>query len=373
MSEGKAQSRRVAVTLFIIGLVVGVAAGYALTSNQISGLQSQVLDLTKRTVDLEKQMVGLQRPSYAFVFGAKSFTLVSTVSNEAILKQDVPYTVWVANHYLDAGGRVWGVGLPKSLGLIHVIDPMTLKLVETVETGSYTNNVEVTPNGKFAFAPISGRDEVWVFDTSTLAIVKKVKTGLWSCDMDFTPDGRFAYVPNRNDDTVSVIDVEKLEVVKTIQLEKGTAPFMLTVSPNGKYVFVEDPATRGENLNQEATGARKSEAVIDVASNAVIKYITLDGTPVEDEFSPDSKYAYVTLPDVGRVAVIDVGTLSILKVIDVGKRPIGLEVRPDGKYVYIANSGSDTLSVIDTSTNEVVKTIIVGKGPVGLILLPRPR
>jgi len=367
------QARRIGITAFIVGVVIGAAGGYGLTSGQISSLQGQILDLTRRTSDLEKQIASLQRPTYAFMWGSKSFTLISTVSNDVVVAQEVPYSVWIANHYLDSNGRVWGVGLPKSTGLIFVIDPLTLKLVKTFDTGAFINNVEVTPDGKLALVPVSGKDEVWVYDTVRLELVKKIKGGLWPCDVDFTPDGKMAYVPNRNDDTVSVIDVAKLEIVKTIQFEKGAAPYMLTVSPNGRYVFVENPATRGENMNLEPTGARKSEGVIDVATNAVIKYITLDGTPVADEFTPDSRLAYVTLIDVGKVAVVDVGTLSVVKVVEVGRRPIGVDVRPDGKFVYIANAGSDNVSVIDTARNEVVKTIATGKGPVASLILPRAK
>lgn len=322
---------------------------------------------------LQRQVDELRKPTYLFLFGSKSFTLINPVNHEPVLVHPVDYSIWVANHYLDSKGRVWGVGLPKTEGLVLVIDPVSLQLVKFIQTGGFINNAEVTPDGKYAFAPISGKDETWVIDTVSFEVVKKLKGGLWPCDVDFTPDGKWAYIPNRNDDTVSVVDVAKLEIVNTIQFEKGSAPYMLSVSPNGKQVWVENPATRGENLKLEPTGARKSEAVIDVVTNNVLKYITLDGSPVTDEVTPDGKLVYVTLIDVGQVAVIDVATLSVVKYVPVGKRPISLEPTADGKYMYAANAGSDTVSVIDTATNAVVKTINVGKGPVGFIRLPRTR
>jgi YVTN family beta-propeller protein len=71
---------------------------------------------------------------------------------------------------------------------------------------------------------------------------------------------------------------------------------------------------------------------------------------------------YGTVPGANEVVVINPATRAVTKTLTVGSTPGSLCVSPDGSTVYVANGGSTTLSVISTSTNTVSSTINLGSG-----------
>ena len=76
--------------------------------------------------------------------------------------------------------------------------------------------------------------------------------------------------------------------------------------------------------------------------------------------------AYVGLFGDNAVAVIDTATNKVVKTLPVPTGPEGLVASPDGTRVYASSAGDSTVSVISTVTDRVVSTIEVGKMPHGL-------
>src|SRR5262245_26624273 len=73
--------------------------------------------------------------------------------------------------------------------------------------------------------------------------------------------------------------------------------------------------------------------------------------------------AYVGLFKDNAVAVIDTATNSLLKTIPAPAGPHGLVVTPDARSIYVSSDGDSKVSVIDTLTDTVTATIEVGKTP----------
>jgi len=364
-------SRYVFLTIGVgIGIAVGITIGFGALNSMTLDLQTR---LDKAQEDISTLILQLntkgKEPSgiigeryYIYAFGKESVSIIDPLNNNIILQSDVPYTVWPANHYLDQNGLLWTRDMADKSNT-KVIDPRTLKLIENIHVGGVINPVEVTPDGKLVFIPASSHNEVWVVDIESFEVLKKIPVGLFPCDVDFTPDGELLYVPNRDSDTVSVISVPQLQVIETIDFPEGDAPFMLTVSHDGKYVFVENYGKRSDGTD---LGGGKSESIIDVSTNKIIKTVDLGGRPGVSEPTPDGKFTYIGVQDIGSVAVLDISKLEIVKHIPVGKGPKGLLVGADGKHVYVPNSKEDTLSVIEIATNKVIKTLKVGEGPIAV-------
>jgi len=83
--------------------------------------------------------------------------------------------------------------------------------------------------------------------------------------------------------------------------------------------------------------------------------------------SPDGTRAIVPMtgsysPSItgNTIAVIDTATDQVLKTLTVGDRPQDVAFSEDGSRAYVTNSSSATLSVIDLSTLSVIDTISVG-------------
>lgn len=364
-AKGMASSRTM-VTVSLVLLILGLLVGYLTRSPEVLTLNQEVVSAKEKIASLSDQLSKLEHPHSVLVFGNNTVSLIDGRSHTLFVKIRVDYWVWPGNHYVDSQKRLWGVTYPPYN--VAVIDPKTLEVVKTMEIGEHLEPLEVTPDGRLAFVPVAGLNEVWAIDTSSFEVMRKIHVGKWPTDIDMSPDGSRVYVPNRDDDTISVIDVATLEVLANIPVDEGIAPYMLTVSPDGKYVFAEGPATRSDG---SATGALKSEVIIDAEANKVIKLITLPGNPIVSEFTPDGKTAFIALTDVGQVAVIDVEELEISATIPVGKNPAALDMSPDGRFAYIPNLDDGTLSIIDTQATKVITTVDVGEKPLAVVVIPQ--
>ncbi|MBK8698469.1 MAG: hypothetical protein IPN29_02570 [Saprospiraceae bacterium] len=63
------------------------------------------------------------------------------------------------------------------------------------------------------------------------------------------------------------------------------------------------------------------------------------------------------------VTAIDVATDKILKNITVGTNPNWIEFTSDGKFAVVSNTSSNDASIIDIEKWKVVETVPVGKNP----------
>jgi YVTN family beta-propeller protein len=171
-----------------------------------------------------------------------------------------------------------------------------------------------------------------------------------------------AYVCNSLDDTVTVIDVGSLKTIDTIRMDWGTkrsvprwpfslgsvmvanAPMNATFTPDKKHLWV--PNAKGRNI-----------AVVDVATNKIVRKIALPMDPCDVNFTPDGSKAIATqIGDTfvtqGGVVIIDVATGTASPLIHTGTQPEELVITPDGKRVY---NVSKSMWVIDVE-KAVVET-----------------
>jgi YVTN family beta-propeller protein len=84
----------------------------------------------------------------------------------------------------------------------------------------------------------------------------------------------------------------------------------------------------------------------------------------------ETRKAYVGLFKDNAVAVVDLATNRVLKTIPIPAGPHGLVITPDGRKVYVSSDGASTVSIIETSTDQVAGTIEVGPNPHGLAISP---
>ena len=90
-------------------------------------------------------------------------------------------------------------------------------------------------------------------------------------------------------------------------------------------------------------------------------------SPLELLLSSDGTRLYVLCNQSDEVRVLDAATYALIKSISVGHVPRGFSLSPDGTRLFVVNSWDDTVSVIDTRTLEVVATWPVGAEPSGVV------
>src|SRR5215813_14265375 len=134
---------------------------------------------------------------------------------------------------------------------IHIIDPVTNKVVGEIKGIEAPHGVAVAPDGSRIYVSEQAGNTVTVVDGKTLQVTKRIPLSGNPNLIDMTPDGRWIYVAialTWNDLSefpqikanasggVDIIDTASLENVKTIPLKGGVHD--LNVTPDGKYVIV---------------------------------------------------------------------------------------------------------------------------------------
>jgi YVTN family beta-propeller protein len=220
--------------------------------------------------------------------------------------------------------------------------------------------VAFTADGRRAY--VSVHDEanrapnaVLVLDTQTRAITARIPSESYPFTITVSPNGRQVYVPNHDADLVSVIDAGTNEVVKKIQVKPN--PHDVAFSVDGRRAYV---ANHASNL----------VTVVDTKNGAVLAEIPVGRSPHSIAMSPDGSRIYVAQYDADSIAVIDPAAYTVMATVPVQREPQSVEFAPDGKHAYVVNDGSNTVSVIDTATDQVTATVAVGQTPTDIFVSP---
>ena len=75
----------------------------------------------------------------------------------------------------------------------------------------------------------------------------------------------------------------------------------------------------------------------------------------------------------GTNEVLDGSTPAVRGSQKLGKVPVAVAWTPDGRYAYVTVTGENKVAVIDTARMEVVKELPTGKQPWGLVIMPSPQ
>src|SRR3984957_1201003 len=227
-----------------------------------------------------------------------------------------------------------------------------------------------------AFAPRACADTVVVacksefqlalVDPATEKVLVKLPTGLGPHEVAVSPDGRTAYVSNfgrysvypagdtahdKAGNTITVVDLLERKVKATFDLGTHTGPHGMTVSHDGKLVWLTTETPQAVLEIDSATGK-----ILHAWNTTQQRSHMIVATPNETKF-------YVTNTVSGSVSVIDRSTGEV-KVVATGPGTEGIAISPDGKEVWAASGLDDKISIISTATDAIVAAFPSGgKGP----------
>jgi YVTN family beta-propeller protein len=195
-------------------------------------------------------------------------------------------------------------------------------------------------------------------DPSTVKI-DPITVGNFPFGISLTSDGAYAYVSNYGDGTVSAIRTSDNSVIDTDPstvnidpIKVGALPIGVSVTPNGEYVYVSNSGDGTVSVIRTS-----DNSVIDTDPSTVeIDPIKVGDGPAGVSVTPNGKYVYVNNSGDGTVSVIRTSDNSVIDMdpstveidsIKVGKQPYGgIAVSPDGESVYVGNYEDGTVSVI---------------------------
>ncbi|MDB5871781.1 MAG: hypothetical protein JWQ07_1223 [Ramlibacter sp.] len=246
-------------------------------------------------------------------------------------------TLWVANN---AEGR--------NDGSLTPIDPKTGKPGTPIAVDD-PYNLYWSPDGRYAIVVAEARKRLDFRDPQTMKLEFSIPTP--DCaginHADFSIDGRYALFTCEFGGAISKVDMVNRRVVGTIRL-------------SSKF---DQPGVQ-EALEKEA--AKKPMAGMMGHSHGEPLKGSLLGMPQDVRASPNGKRFFVADMVADGVHVVDFETFRQVAFIPTGVGTHGLYPSRDGKRLYVANRGSNkirggrhgsgSVSVIDFATEKIVAT-----------------
>ena len=244
-------------------------------------------------------------------------------------------TLWVANN---AEGRTDGSLTP--------IDPLTGKPGASVPVAD-PYNMYWSPDGKYAIVVAEAYKRLDFRDARTMKLEYSIATPKCAGinHADFSIDGRYALLTCEFGGALTKVDLVNRSVLGTIRLSPYfNRPDALAIidKPGKKPKFVPDPAQLGAEI------------------------CTTPGMPQDVRVSPDGKLFYVADMMADGVHVVEGESFRQIGFIATGVGAHGLYPSRDGKLLYVANRGSNVIrgkpggpgsvSTIDFATGKVTQT-----------------
>ena len=248
----------------------------------------------------------------------KTLSLIALPSGDTIKTIDLgeyraPHDV----RWVDGTQVVVTVEGSKALLLVNVTSGAIERVFRTEQEVSHMLALSTDRTRLYCSNMRSG--SVTAFDFKTGAKIKDVPTGKECEGVGVTPDGRWVWAGNRAEDTISIIDTRTLEVTKRIP--SPGFPYRVQFTPDGKLALI--PHANSSSL-----------VIADVASQSIVKAITLGMTKVEKPSTagvfphPDNRHVFVTVRNDNSMLVLDLVSGETLARVDVQNSPDGVAYSP---------------------------------------------
>jgi YVTN family beta-propeller protein len=250
---------------------------------------------------------------------------------------------------------------------LDVVDGKTLKVIKKIPLTGHPNNMAVGKDGKRVYVGIiQAPGGVDVIDTASMTRVKNVPTKGTIHNAYVTPDGKYVVAGSIQGKTINVIDASTEETAWTLEMDLGLRPMTFNSNPDGstKWIFAQLTGLNGF-------------AVIDFATRKEIKRIQNPDLPPGKSTVPEGSD-----PSHGMAVTADGKTLVVCSRLNnylysyslPDLKPIGgaeltgkgagwVTLTPDGKTAYVANPVTNDVSVVDIASMKEITKIPVGAVP----------
>ncbi len=237
-------------------------------------------------------------------------------------------------------------------------------LLHSVTAGDRPSEVAFTPDGSLAVVANLDSSFASIVDVAT-GLETEVPISTRGSQVEISPDGVYAYVAVVTADGVWRIDLLTSSVAgpKLATGNMGSIGYLysqtsdLKLSHDGQTL-----ATCGSFTNQLT--------LIDTPSWSVVANVPVPGFPVRAIFDPADDLIFVTSRDTDRVYVVsnDGPSSAVITSFPAGDQPLDLSLSPDGSLLYVAAFGNEAVRVHDTATGSLLATLSLPDPPAGLRL-----
>lgn len=249
---------------------------------------------------------------------------------------------------------------------LDIVPAATLRVAKKIPLTNRPNNVAITPDGRKVYVAIVAEGFVDVIDVQAERVVKKIPTAGGVHNVFITPDGKHVVAGMIGARTLTVINTSTDEPEWSLEFDGGVRPMAFEKNSDGstKRIFVQISDYHGFY-------------VVDFAKRSVVRKVVMPDLPLtrtNDDglqgspghglaVSPDGKTLWSTSKPNNYVYAWSLPDLVFLGGVPVGSHPDWLSLTPDGRFLYSANAGSNDVSAIDTKAMKEVARIPVGQVP----------
>lgn len=193
----------------------------------------------------------------------------------------------------------------------------------------------------------SAGDNVHVIDPVTnkvVGVIEGIEVGHGAVG---SPDGRWIYVSNEAESTLDFVDVRTLRVMVKVPLTGH--PNNLAIGKDGRKVYI--------SIRSEPGGVD----IVDTVNRRLHKTVRTNHGIHNTYVTPDGKYAVAGSTPVGRINVIDTATdeLAWYLDVDLGIRPMAFDQNSDGstRYIFAQLSEFNGFLVVDFATKKELRRV----------------
>ncbi len=251
------------------------------------------------------------------------------------------------------------------VGELVWIDPVTDKVMKRMPIGPAPNQLAVTPDGKFAYIPVAdGYYEV--VDVPKAKIIERIFTGGRPHNTICSSNGERVYLaPMGNPKKVSIVDVAKQKIIGEIPFTSVVRP--VAVTKDEKRFFAEVDGLVGIEMADVPTRKMTQRVAADLSSEQKKIGSRSHGLGIR----PDEKEIWECDVEHREVHVYDITTdrPKQIATIPMPGSVYWLTFSPDGRFAYVSVLTKNEVAVVDTASKRIVTTIPAGKAPKRLIVV----
>jgi YVTN family beta-propeller protein len=260
---------------------------------------------------------------------------------------------------------------------LDVFDRKSGKLIKKVALSAHPNNIAVAKDGRIVVGIARDPGALDIIDPATLTRTKSVPVNGRLHNVYVTPDSKYAITGSIRTGIVTVIDLTTEQPAWEVKFDKGIRPMTIEAAPDGstKRIFVQLSDFNGFAVLDFA--ARKEVARIQLPAAKAAFETDGDRATAPSHgigVAPDGKSLWVTSIPNNAVYVYSLADLTLTGEVALpslklpGHEPISavanwVTFSPDGKTVYISNAALRSVSAIDTKSMKLVAVVPVGEVP----------
>jgi YVTN family beta-propeller protein len=219
----------------------------------------------------------------------------------------------------------------------------------------------------------SAGDNIHIIDPVTNKVVGEIKGIEASHGIAVAPDGSRIYISEEADKTLTVVDGKTLKVTKQIPLSGN--PNLVDMTPDGRWIYVAIALTYDDlsEFPQIKANASGGVDIIDTVSLQNVKTIPIRGGIHDLNVTPDGKYVIAggsrgAKPPANMMNVIDTRTKEIAwsLLMNPAPSPMAISKNPDGstKWIFAQLGGLNGFEVVDFATQAKINQIKLPELPV---------